>query len=65
MDEPETKARETCDALLAELRDDLNGSISEQDAIEVLAQHLITRSVFKALSTGWTCHVFVPPQVLV
>ena len=34
---------------LDELRDDLNESITEQDAIEMLAQHLITRPVFDAL----------------
>lgn len=47
-----TKAREAFDGFLAELRDDLNDSISEQDAIEMLAQHLITRPVFKALFAG-------------
>ena len=41
---------------LKELRDDLNKSISEQDAIEMLAQHLITRPVFDALFEG---HEFV------
>ncbi|WP_417729613.1 DEAD/DEAH box helicase [Roseovarius sp.] len=50
--EPGTKAREAFDGFLAELRDDLNDSISEQDAIEMLAQHLITRPVFKALFAG-------------
>ncbi|MCB1399318.1 MAG: DEAD/DEAH box helicase [Rhodobacteraceae bacterium] len=47
--EPDTKARNAFDDFLAELRDDLNDSITEQDAIEMLAQHLITRPVFKAL----------------
>ena len=50
--EPETKARKAFDDFLAELRDDLNDSITEQDAIEMLAQHLITRPVFKALFAG-------------
>ncbi len=50
--EPGTPARNAFDAFLAELRDDLNDSISEQDAIEMLAQHLITRPVFKALFAG-------------
>lgn len=36
-------------AFLAELRDDLNPEISEIDAIEMLAQHLITKPVFDAL----------------
>lgn len=34
---------------LAEIRDDLNESIGEGEAIEMLAQHLITRPVFDAL----------------
>ncbi|MER5173449.1 helicase-related protein [Thioclava kandeliae] len=50
--EPGTPARQAFDSFLAELRDDLNDSISEQDAIEMLAQHLITRPVFKALFGG-------------
>ena len=36
-------------AFLAELQDDLNPEISEAEAIEMLAQHLITRPVFDAL----------------
>lgn len=50
--EPDTNARKAFDSFLAELRDDLNDSITEQDAIEMLAQHLITRPVFKALFAG-------------
>ncbi len=50
--EPDTNARQAFDDFLAELRDDLNDSITEQDAIEMLAQHLITRPVFKALFAG-------------
>ena len=34
---------------LREVRDDLNGEVSEGDAIEMLAQHLITRPVFGTL----------------
>lgn len=34
---------------LSELHDDLNDSISKDDAIEMLAQHLITKPVFEAL----------------
>ncbi|WP_102867654.1 DEAD/DEAH box helicase [Pseudovibrio exalbescens] len=52
LDEPGTSARKAFDSFLAELRDDLNGSITERDAIEMLAQHLITRPVFKALFEG-------------
>lgn len=36
-------------AFLEELRDDLNPEISEDEAIEMLAQHLITRPVFDSL----------------
>lgn len=49
---PGTEARQAFDAFLAELRDDLNDSISEQDAIEMLAQHIITRPVFQTLFEG-------------
>lgn len=37
---------------LEELRDDLNPEISETEAIEMLAQHLITKPVFDALFKG-------------
>jgi predicted helicase len=37
---------------LEELQDDLNPEISEAEAIEMLAQHLITRPVFDALFKG-------------
>lgn len=36
-------------AFLAELQDDLNPEITEDEAIEMLAQHLITKPVFDAL----------------
>lgn len=45
-------AREAFDAFLAELRDDLNSGITEDEAIEMLAQHIITRPVFDALFEG-------------
>ena len=38
---------------LTEVRDDLNESISERDAIEMLAQHIITRPVFDSLFEGY------------
>ncbi len=34
---------------LTEVRDDLNDAVTEGDAVEMLAQHLITRPVFEAL----------------
>jgi predicted helicase len=49
-----SREREAFAAFLAEIRDDLNDSISEQEAIEMLAQHLITRPVFDALFEGYS-----------
>ena len=42
-------AREVFGEFLEELRDDLNAGITGQDAIEMLAQHMVTRPVFEAL----------------
>ena len=42
---------------LKELRINLNASLSEKDAIEMLAQHLITRPVFEAIFEG--DHAFI------
>jgi predicted helicase len=39
---------------LKELQDDLNDSISRAEAIEMLAQHIITKPVFDALFEGYT-----------
>ncbi|MEQ1929516.1 MAG: type ISP restriction/modification enzyme [Parvularculaceae bacterium] len=41
------------DAFLEEIRDDLNDSITSDEAIEMLAQHLITKPVFDALFEGY------------
>ncbi len=49
-------ARSFFEDFLRELRDDLNESVTERNAIEMLAQHLITRPVFDALFEG---HAFV------
>ncbi|MCP5389847.1 MAG: DEAD/DEAH box helicase [Novosphingobium sp.] len=49
---PDSPARQAFDSFLAELRDDLNSGISEQEAVEMLAQHIITRPVFDALFEG-------------
>jgi predicted helicase len=51
----DSAARRAFDAFLEELRDDLNSGITEQEAVEMLAQHIITRPVFDALFEG---HVF-------
>ncbi|WP_304526393.1 type ISP restriction/modification enzyme [Halomonas sp. I5-271120] len=45
-------ARQAFNAFLSELRDDLNEAITETEAVEMLAQHLITRPVFEALFEG-------------
>ena len=45
-------ARAIFDAFLKELRDDLNDGITEDDAVEMLAQHIITRPVFETLFAG-------------
>lgn len=50
--DPDTEARRAFEAFLGELRDDLNDTISEGDAIEMLAQHIITRPVFETLFEG-------------
>ena len=47
--EKEGEEREAFKAFLDEIRDDLNPEISETDAIEMLAQHLITKPVFDTL----------------
>lgn len=41
-------------AFAAELRDDLNDSITDAEIIEMLAQHLITKPVFDALFEGYS-----------
>lgn len=52
LEDPEGEPRKAFDLFLAELRDDLNSTITEQDAIEMLAQHLITQPVFDVLFEG-------------
>lgn len=52
--QPGSTERAAFERFLAEIRDDLNESISENDAIEMLAQHLITRPVFEALFEGYS-----------
>lgn len=41
--------RAVFDEFLAEIRDDLNSAVTEDEAIDMLAQHLITKPVFDAL----------------
>ena len=45
-------AAEAFAGFLTGLRDSLNPGVSEEDAVEMLAQHLITRPVFEALFGG-------------
>ncbi len=45
----EAAYRELFEGFLAGLRENLNPEVSEEDAIEMLSQHLITRPVFEAL----------------
>lgn len=42
------------EAFAEELRDDLNDSISDEEIIEMLAQHLVTKPVFDALFEGYS-----------
>lgn len=54
--QPDSDASKFFQDFLLEVRDDLNESITDSDAIEMLAQHLITRPVFDALFED---HAFV------
>jgi len=45
---------EAFEAFLKELRDDLNDNITRDEAVEMLAQHLITKPVFDALFDGYS-----------
>jgi predicted helicase len=49
-----SEERKAFETFLAEIRDDLNDSITEEESIEMLAQHLITRPVFDALFEGYS-----------
>lgn len=50
LENPEyTNEKATFEAFAAELRDDLNDSITDGEIIEMLAQHLVTKPVFDAL----------------
>ncbi|MEN4828869.1 type ISP restriction/modification enzyme [Pseudomonas sp. P39-UII1] len=50
LENPEyTAERATFESFAAELRDDLNDSITDGEIVEMLAQHLVTKPVFDAL----------------
>ena len=53
-DPANVKEREAFEHFAGELRDDLNGSISDGEIIEMLAQHLITKPVFDALFADYS-----------
>ena len=53
LDGGEKRHRDAFSAFLAGLRQNLNPSITTEDAIEMLSQHLITRPVFDALFEGY------------
>ena len=54
VDESNPDYRLLFDEFLTELRQNINPQVSEADAIEMLAQHLITRPVFDALFEGYS-----------
>ncbi|WP_417453887.1 DEAD/DEAH box helicase [Kiloniella sp.] len=49
-----SKEQEIFQSFLKEIQDDINSSVSEDDAIEMLAQHIITKPVFDALFEGYS-----------
>lgn len=51
--DPETDVAAEFEVFLSGLRGNLNEGITKNDAIEMLAQHLITRPVFNALFEGY------------
>lgn len=54
VEKPDTPENMAFAGFLAEIRDDLNDSITPSEAVEMLAQHLITRPVFDALFEGYS-----------
>ncbi|EPM62027.1 helicase domain-containing protein [Pseudomonas syringae pv. actinidiae ICMP 19071] len=55
LENPEyTSEKAAFEAFAAELRDDLNDSITDGEIIEMLAQHLITKPVFDALFESYS-----------
>jgi len=55
LDRPENTAEIAAfNSFLKELQDDLNDSINREEAIEMLAQHIITKPVFDALFEGYS-----------
>ena len=50
--EKNVRERTAFELFAEELRDDLNNSVTNEDVIEMLAQHLVTKPVFDALFAG-------------
>ncbi len=53
VEQADSQAKVAFEGFLAEIRDDLNDAVTAEEAIEMLAQHLITRPVFDALFEGY------------
>lgn len=53
LSDPQSAPSQEFDAFLSGLRGNLNDGIGRDEAIEMLAQHLITRPVFEALFAGY------------
>lgn len=53
LNKPYSKGKKAFDEFLKGVRKNLNPSISQNDAIEMLAQHIITKPVFDALFEGY------------
>ncbi|MDA8119537.1 MAG: DEAD/DEAH box helicase family protein [Gammaproteobacteria bacterium] len=60
IDGAHSEHRAAFDAFLAGLRRNLNPSISETDAIEMLSQHLVTKPVFDALFANYSFAAYNP-----
>ncbi len=53
IEDPDSGKREPFEKFLAELRGNINPGVSAADAVDMLAQHLITKPVFDALFAGY------------
>lgn len=53
LEKPYSKGKRAFDEFLKGVRKNLNPSVSQNDAIEMLAQHIITKPVFDALFEGY------------
>lgn len=54
LEDVNSDAREEFESFLSSLRHNINNAITEQQAIEMLAQHLITKPVFEALFESYS-----------